>query len=409
MLAGATFFALAGAGAASADNTGCGVSGSVADCPEVPSDGVRYTTAVKTINITGDSGGTTTVESGVEGIYLTESGGSGSTSTTPNYDLSKKVHLNLVPDEDNTPDTWVLANSADQPILSGGNYIVVVGDGTYSINSVVYPSADALTKHLTASNTSGGTVSGSLTINNPKPFPGPVGGIVTTNADGILIRSTGGNGGNGGCSTVLVYTWCSNGKTGGSAGSVVVNSNGAITVNGSSEKQYGISAVSQGGNGGDGGGSFGLFASDAGAGGVGGAGGAVEVFLGQDSSIITHGKYGHGVYAVSRGGKGGGGGTPYGAYAGGDEGGRGGNAGSVVVENHGSILTTGEGGLWHQRDQRRWPGRRRERRLRHRRRWRPRRRIVSRQPRHRDQQRFRGDPKQQLNRDIRPVGWRRRR
>ena len=342
MLAGATFFALAGAGAASADNTGCGVSGSVADCPEVPSDGVRYTTDVKTINITGDSGGTTTVESGVEGIYLTESGGSGSTSTTPNYDLSKKVHLNLVPDEDNTPDTWVLANSADQPILSGGNYIVVVGDGTYSINSVVYPSADALTKHLTASNTSGGTVSGSLTINNPKPFPGPVGGIVTTNADGILIRSTGGNGGNGGCSTVLVYTWCSNGKTGGSAGSVVVNSNGAITVNGSSEKQYGISAVSQGGNGGDGGGSFGLFASDAGAGGVGGAGGAVEVFLGQDSSIITHGKYGHGVYAVSRGGKGGGGGTPYGAYAGGDEGGRGGNAGSVVVENHGSILTTGE-------------------------------------------------------------------
>ena len=128
MLAGTLLLALTGAHEASADNTGCAVNGTVADCPEVPSDGVRYESGVKTINITGNAGSPTSVESSVEGIYLTESGGSGSSSTTASFDLSKKVQLDLVPDEDNTPDTWVLADIADQPILSGGHYIIVTGE-----------------------------------------------------------------------------------------------------------------------------------------------------------------------------------------------------------------------------------------------------------------------------------------
>ena len=90
MLAGTLLLALSGAHEASADNTGCAVNGTVADCPEVPSDGVRYTSGVKTVNITGDAGSPTSVESSVEGIYLTESGGSGSSSTTASFDLTTR-------------------------------------------------------------------------------------------------------------------------------------------------------------------------------------------------------------------------------------------------------------------------------------------------------------------------------
>jgi len=65
----------------------------------------------------------------------------------------------------------------------------------------------------------------------------------------------------------------------GNAGSVAVNSNSAITVNGTGT---GIPAVSIGG-------AFGLFASAASAGGDGGNGADVTVMLASESSIVTHG------------------------------------------------------------------------------------------------------------------------
>ncbi|MBW3098359.1 autotransporter outer membrane beta-barrel domain-containing protein [Pseudohoeflea coraliihabitans] len=324
--------------AARAANSGCSVSGSVANCPDVPADGIRYGSGVKTINITDFAGDSTNVQWGVIGIHLYENGANGSSATSTSF--TNQVHLDLVPDDDNTPDTWVVANSAGQPVLSGGYHIIVTGTNSFSINGTPY-NGTQLAQHLAStSSSSGGTVSGSLTVNNPSPFPGSTGAITTIDAVGILVRSNGGNGGSGGCSSVLVYTWCDDGDRGGHAGSVVVNSNGAITVN--SQSRYGVAAISKGGRGGNGGGSFGVFASDAGAGGNGGRGGQVQVILGTQSDIRTSGKYGHGVYAISHGGIGGGGGEPYGAYAGGDEGGRGGNGGNVRVENHGSISTTGQ-------------------------------------------------------------------
>ncbi len=194
----------------------------------------------------------------------------------------------------------------------------------------------------TKTDNTGGTITGGLTINNTGPIPADAGAnFTTTNAAGILVHSKGGKGGNGGCSTILLYTWCDNGDNGGDAGSVVVNSNSLITVNGASEEKHGLTAISQGGAGGNGGGAFGLFASDAGAGGDGGDGGTVFVSLGINSSITTHGDRGHGVFAQSQGGDGGAGGAPDSIVALGSKGGNGGDAGNVKVDNDGLILTTG--------------------------------------------------------------------
>jgi hypothetical protein len=111
-------------------------------------------------------------------------------------------------------------------------------------------------------------------------------------------------------------------------------------VNGAAAGNHGIMAISQGGNGGKGGGFIGLV-TNAGAGGNGGAGGDVEVILGTESAITTHGLRSHGVFARSRGGDGGAAGNAPGAIAIGDTGGDGGDAGTVTVDNDGSILTTG--------------------------------------------------------------------
>jgi len=333
---------VAGAVVAFAANEGCLVAAGTASCTDVPPAGIDYTNHPTVIEIETGNGtpGTTTVNSGVIGINLKKSGVNTSDSQTGvNYQNVKTIDIN--PDPDVTTNWDVLADSDNNPIRvppPSGDYIRKTGTDTYSIGAQTFASGDLLAQYLQAASVAtGGTVTGSLTVTNSNGGQGA--NFTTTNADGIHVESLGGKGGNGGCTTILLATWCDNGDGGGSAGSVAVNNDGTIVVNGTG---YGVSATSTGGAGGNGGGSFGLFASDAGSGGSGGNGADVTVNLGVNSNITTWGNGGHGVYAVSNGGNGGAGGSPSGAVALGDGGGSGGDAGVVTVTNSGIITTHGD-------------------------------------------------------------------
>lgn len=325
-----------------APNAGCAGS-PTAECTDVPADGIRYTSGVGTVNVGDGVPGTTTVNTGTTGIELSRTGVSGAVAPDADFDTIEW-------DTDDDPDTAevdVVSQDGSTPHLVDGDYITVKtydsnGDpASFGIGADTYTGLQ-LAEYLAANSSGSGTaISGSLTINNdagPGSGGAPFG---TTNASGIAIGSVGGNGGSGGCySILLIYTWCDNGYKGGDAGSVAVNSNSIITVYGDATGRHAVTAISQGGIGGNGGGFIGLV-SDAGAGGNGGTGALVSVLLGPDSFLTTHGDKSHGVFAQSRGGDGGSGGDAGGAGALGSAGGNGGDAGNVLVTNQGGILTKG--------------------------------------------------------------------
>ncbi|QTL03169.1 autotransporter outer membrane beta-barrel domain-containing protein [Aquabacter sp. L1I39] len=204
-------------------------------------------------------------------------------------------------------------------------------------------------------------------------------GTVSTYGDsaiGVLLQSVGGGGGAGGGSksvfSILLGTAAGgNGGGGGDGGLVEMGASSwkalhgglqpSITTNGNSASA--IVAQSIGGGGGSGGaaqaGSAGLILSLSyavgGAGGKGGKGGSVVVD--NTSNIMTYGKDSHGIEARSVGGGGGRAGdasaqaaaasppsTPSFSvsYSVGGSGGDGGAGGSVSVDNHAIITTTGE-------------------------------------------------------------------
>jgi len=323
-----------------APNEGC-TGSPTAECSDVTADGIRYTSGVSTVNVGDGVAGTTSVTAGTTGIELSRSGVSGAAAPDAEFNT-------IAWDTDNDPHTAmvdVVSQDGSTPHLVDGNYISVQtydGNGdpeTFRIGATIYTGVQ-LTQYLVANSSTGGTaISGSLTVNNNAAGVGAP--MATTNAPGISTSSTGGNGGSGGCYTILfLYSWCDNGYAGGDAGSVAVNSDSAITVYGVGEGMHAISAVSQGGTGGNGGG-FGGVVSDPGAGGNGGKGALVSVLLGPHSFLTTYGTKSHGVYAQSRGGNGGTGGDSGGLVALGSNGGTGGDAGEVLVTNQGSILTHG--------------------------------------------------------------------
>jgi hypothetical protein len=325
-----------------APNAGC-AGNPTADCADVPADGISYTSGVSTVNVGDGVADATSVKAGTTGIALSRSGVNGAVAPDASFATIKW-------DTDDDPDTAkvdVVSQDGSTPHLAGGDYITVKtydsnGDpASFGIGTDTYTGLQ-LAEYLAANSSGSGTaISGSLTINN-NAGPGSTGApFATTNAPGVAISSTGGNGGSGGCySVLLIYTWCDNGYKGGDAGSVAVNNNAIVTVYGDATGKHAISAISQGGVGGNGGGFIGLV-SDAGAGGDGGKGALVSVLLGPDSFLTTHGAQSHGVFARSSGGDGGSGGDPDGAGALGSAGGNGGDAGKVMVTNQGGILTRG--------------------------------------------------------------------
>jgi len=340
--------------AMAAPNAGCTVAAGVANCSDVPTDGISYTNGPTTVNITNGTAGPTAVTSGTDGIFLKQSGGN--TSSVPDNVTFTTVSAVIGQDSGGHDITATVvavpgATSSDPATpykidVNGNSEFIVVAstdsDGnvtSYTIqgdpNSPYTPTA--LATHLnTAPGGAAGSVTAGLTINNPSSG-GTAASFTTTNADGLHVESVGGTGGNGGCTTILLATWCHDGDSGGGAGSVAVNNDGGVTVT----NGYGVSATSIGGTGGNGGGAFGLFASSPGGGGDGGDGSNVTVILGSHSAIETFGDGSDGVYAISHGGNGGHGGHSSGLVALGDDGGNGGDAGQVTVNNQGSIITNG--------------------------------------------------------------------
>ncbi|GAB4069230.1 autotransporter [Ancylobacter sonchi] len=190
-------------------------------------------------------------------------------------------------------------------------------------------------------------------------------GTVTTAGDyafGVSAASMGGPGGNGGDSEDI-FTHGGNGGAGGNGGNVEVVNTGTITTSG--QGSIGLAAQSLGGGAalaavrlskitpgsyvGGGAGGDGTFFSKGGTGGYGGDGGRVVVD--NDGSITTSGKDAYGLLAQSVGGGGGPGGDAGGfaillGVARGGDGGAGGNGGTVRIRpsadgKRGSIVTSG--------------------------------------------------------------------
>ena len=152
---------------------------------------------------------------------------------------------------------------------------------------------------------------------------------------GYVYAKQGGNGRSGSDATL----WIDGGRggDGGTTEGNIITHPANLTVNTSSYS--GITIYSIGGNGGNGGDIY-FGWSDPGTGGKGGAGGLIN--LTNNAQIQTSGNGNHGINAYSVSGKGGNGGEGY-VGAGGGYGGTSGGGGPVVVENNGSIFTSGEG------------------------------------------------------------------
>ncbi len=163
-----------------------------------------------------------------------------------------------------------------------------------------------------------------------------VSGQITTTGDsafGVFARSLGGNGGNG-----------SDDDDGGPGGAsslvtVTVDKGAAITTSGDSA--IGVFGQSLGGTGGFGGSGDNVFYSDAGGGGNGGQGG--DVHASNAGTITTTGAYAYGMFGQALGGAGGFGGSAEGLVSESGGGGGGTGAGNVILDNSGTITTTGLG------------------------------------------------------------------
>ncbi|MBO9352958.1 autotransporter outer membrane beta-barrel domain-containing protein [Bordetella petrii] len=151
---------------------------------------------------------------------------------------------------------------------------------------------------------------------------------------GIAAQATGGKGGMGPGKD-------HSGGTGGTGGPATVNlhSSASVTTHGGSI--IGVAAQSVGGQGGDGQDSAAL-AGQGGGGGFGGSAGKATISTDSGTTVTTTGKYASGIIAQSIGG-GGGTGSDFVAVLGGQggNGGNGGDAGDVTTTTNGSVTTSG--------------------------------------------------------------------
>jgi hypothetical protein len=156
---------------------------------------------------------------------------------------------------------------------------------------------------------------------------------------GVLIRSVGGTGGQGGNAEEFDGTQGGTGGQGGAAGNADVTIGPKVSIREINDDDAGLNVLSQGGSGGAGG-------SKGGSGGTAGAGNAagnVGVAF-QGGSIVATGTYSPGVLAQSLGGNGGDGGSASKFVVGpnGGAGAIGGTAGTVSVTGSGINILTGQ-------------------------------------------------------------------
>ncbi|ATQ43306.1 hypothetical protein CSW64_13200 [Caulobacter mirabilis] len=165
--------------------------------------------------------------------------------------------------------------------------------------------------------------------------PGNWGDIqtVSNNLPGVIVSSVGGNGGQGGDGYGVDIKGAAGGA-GGAGGPVTVTTSVKIVTGG--DNAAGVFAQSRAGKGGDGG--TGYIASGGGSGGGAAQGGSVTVT--NNGQIATTGVGSVGLLAQSLGGGAGGGGDSYGIVGNSGSGSVGGHGGAVKVTNNGDIQTT---------------------------------------------------------------------
>ena len=180
---------------------------------------------------------------------------------------------------------------------------------------------------------SGGNGSTGPTVNYTTSF-----NISTSNQIGIEAGSIGGKGGNGGDSYLSFWSG-RDGGNGGAGGTVSVTNASGYQVATTGDNMYGIFAYSRSGQAGNGGSGF--AAPGGGTGGHSSDGGSVTVL--NQGSIITTGNGAYGIYGLSVSNNGGNGGSQWGLVGESGSGGFGGSGGSVEITNagNGSIYTSG--------------------------------------------------------------------
>ncbi|MCA8836262.1 MAG: autotransporter outer membrane beta-barrel domain-containing protein [Proteobacteria bacterium] len=163
--------------------------------------------------------------------------------------------------------------------------------------------------------------------------------ILATDRIGIEAGSIGGNGGKGGAS-IFSFWSPGDGGNGGAGGTVVLTNNEGVQVATTANNGHGIFAYSRSGTAGVGG--SGILAPSGGSGGNARDGGTVTVTnLG---NVSTTGDGAFGIYGLSVGNNGGSGGSQWGLVGGSGSGGFGGSGGVVSVFNmaSGTVNTTGD-------------------------------------------------------------------
>ncbi len=163
--------------------------------------------------------------------------------------------------------------------------------------------------------------------------------VNTAENHGILAGSVGGEGGRGG-DAIFTFWEGRDGGDGGMGGTVEVANGRRIQVATSRDDRHGIFAFSRSGEAGDGGSGF--IAPGGGTGGKSADGGSVTVENG--GNVITSGEGAFGIYGLSVGDTGGGGGDQWGIVGESGSAGFGGDGGRVEITNRssGSIFTSGQ-------------------------------------------------------------------
>ncbi len=161
--------------------------------------------------------------------------------------------------------------------------------------------------------------------------------VDATSNVGWEIGSVGGDGGNGGDSYASFWSG-KDGGDGGHGGTVVATQSSGSTITTSGADNHGIFAYSRSGKAGNGGSGF--AAPGGGTGGHSADGGTVTV--NQNGTIYTRGDGAYGIYALSVSNNGGNGGDQWGLVGESGNGGYGGSGSSVIVNSTGNILTEGE-------------------------------------------------------------------
>lgn len=163
--------------------------------------------------------------------------------------------------------------------------------------------------------------------------------VNATSKIGWEVGSVGGNGGRGGNSYLSFWSG-RDGGDGGAGGEVIATQGSSSVIVANGENNHGIFAYSRSGKAGNGGSGF--AAPGGGTGGHSANGGNVTV--NQNGTITTGGDNAHGIYGLSVSNNGGNGGDQWGLVGESGDAGFGGNGGAVTIntDDDASILTTGE-------------------------------------------------------------------